>query len=597
MTKPPIVAFYSLKGGVGRTTALVNAGYLLARQGLRVLLWDFDLDAPNLHALVRALLRQMAMSHVEESRIEYADYLVDEPAIGFADYLVHWEDTGDAPASLDSYLWSFPVGAEGGHIDFFGAGYNGPEYVAKLVRIHWGTFYRRGGQKLLQRLLEQIAAREPAVVLLDARTGMTDIGFTAALQLADLTVLVHRLNPDGIEGIRTIHHLFSRRKSPKLSFLYVASMVPQSEFKLATDLRIQAQSQGIGVHVELPMEPPLFLLDEVYADSRPYHVLTEQYRHLVRLIAERVITHSDWQLLEPGGKANAFQSKVSTLYRLLAYQTEVALPDSGLHFLAVDRRGGLDLRMGIICYDNEIELASLEPWSAVVAGVDRLVIVTHRLADPRVVSAARSQRILITSYAELLAGFVDFTPLVQPQIAAYEESLLAQIYISPALMIEGDSAVRPAEENLQRFLSEPNEHLFIILADFNKGKTALTRKLARDYGTRYLEDPLTAPAPLRIDLKEMRGMLVLEELLVNAMGAHGISLSFQAILFLIQEGRLVILVDGFDEIVSTGSTETARHNLLELTRTVGGPVKDDSDVASTSLPGSSRTTCWHSTVS
>src|SRR5215467_6660353 len=36
------VAFYNLKGGVGKTTAAVNVAYLAAAAGQRVLLWDLD---------------------------------------------------------------------------------------------------------------------------------------------------------------------------------------------------------------------------------------------------------------------------------------------------------------------------------------------------------------------------------------------------------------------------------------------------------------------------------------------------------------------------------------------------------------------------
>ena len=43
-----IVTFYSFKGGVGRTLALVNIGIELAQTGKRVLLVDFDLEAPGL---------------------------------------------------------------------------------------------------------------------------------------------------------------------------------------------------------------------------------------------------------------------------------------------------------------------------------------------------------------------------------------------------------------------------------------------------------------------------------------------------------------------------------------------------------------------
>ena len=44
-----ITTFYSYKGGVGRTMALANIAVLLAKEGLRVLIVDWDLEAPGLH--------------------------------------------------------------------------------------------------------------------------------------------------------------------------------------------------------------------------------------------------------------------------------------------------------------------------------------------------------------------------------------------------------------------------------------------------------------------------------------------------------------------------------------------------------------------
>jgi MinD-like ATPase involved in chromosome partitioning or flagellar assembly len=43
-----IVTFYSYKGGVGRSMALANVADILCRQGARVLMVDFDLEAPGL---------------------------------------------------------------------------------------------------------------------------------------------------------------------------------------------------------------------------------------------------------------------------------------------------------------------------------------------------------------------------------------------------------------------------------------------------------------------------------------------------------------------------------------------------------------------
>ncbi len=44
-----IVTFYSYKGGTGRTMALANVAWILASNGLKVLVVDWDLDSPGLH--------------------------------------------------------------------------------------------------------------------------------------------------------------------------------------------------------------------------------------------------------------------------------------------------------------------------------------------------------------------------------------------------------------------------------------------------------------------------------------------------------------------------------------------------------------------
>ena len=43
------ITFYSYKGGAGRTLLLVNTAYYLAGAGKRVVMIDFDLEAPGLH--------------------------------------------------------------------------------------------------------------------------------------------------------------------------------------------------------------------------------------------------------------------------------------------------------------------------------------------------------------------------------------------------------------------------------------------------------------------------------------------------------------------------------------------------------------------
>src|SRR4051812_14424361 len=49
MTDGKIVTFYSYKGGTGRTMAVANVAWILAANGQRVLVADWDLESPGLH--------------------------------------------------------------------------------------------------------------------------------------------------------------------------------------------------------------------------------------------------------------------------------------------------------------------------------------------------------------------------------------------------------------------------------------------------------------------------------------------------------------------------------------------------------------------
>lgn len=64
-----VVTFYSYKGGVGRTMALVNTAHVLALEGWRVLMVDFDLEAPGMtHFFAKQVHRRPR--HVRKDAID-----------------------------------------------------------------------------------------------------------------------------------------------------------------------------------------------------------------------------------------------------------------------------------------------------------------------------------------------------------------------------------------------------------------------------------------------------------------------------------------------------------------------------------------------
>ncbi len=56
-----VVTFYSFKGGTGRTMALANVAWILAANGKRVLVVDWDLESPGLHRFFKPFLAAEAI--------------------------------------------------------------------------------------------------------------------------------------------------------------------------------------------------------------------------------------------------------------------------------------------------------------------------------------------------------------------------------------------------------------------------------------------------------------------------------------------------------------------------------------------------------
>lgn len=174
-----IVTFYSYKGGVGRTFALANTAAMLARWGFRTLCVDWDLDAPGLTHYLRPWLSEL-------------------PATGLVD-LVSEVATGADP-DPDDHVVSVALPGARARLDLLPAGSGDEEYVRRSQGLDWAQLYERhdlGGR------LEQWRDRWKAsydFVLVDSRTGITDIGGICTAQLPEILVMLFTANEQSLGG-------------------------------------------------------------------------------------------------------------------------------------------------------------------------------------------------------------------------------------------------------------------------------------------------------------------------------------------------------------------------------------------------------------
>jgi Tetratricopeptide repeat/CobQ/CobB/MinD/ParA nucleotide binding domain/NB-ARC domain len=237
-----IVTFYSFKGGTGRTMALANVAWILAANGMRVLVADWDLESPGLHRFFQPFLG----TEIDESpgiidfirRYEWAAvrFKPDTDAIG---------EDGDNPekatadglkqlidryARVQSYAeqvnWRFPGE---GSLSFLSSGKQNSDYQATLSALAWDTFYNNlYGAQFFDALRADLKNNYD-YVLIDSRTGLSDIADICTLHLPDVLVDCFTLSTQGIEGAAKIARMVEGHSGRDIRILPVPMRVDPAE--------------------------------------------------------------------------------------------------------------------------------------------------------------------------------------------------------------------------------------------------------------------------------------------------------------------------------------------------------------------------------
>jgi tetratricopeptide (TPR) repeat protein len=217
--------FYSYKGGVGRTLALANTAKRLSEFRKKVCLLDFDLEAPGLHLKFQS----------------YLDSATDFK--GVVDYMHEFATTNKIASSIIPYKRTIKFNNHFQQdIDLISAGnIEGADYWKKLSAIHWNEFFYNKdslGVPFFLDLKEKIRTElNPDYLLVDSRTGISEVsGITLSL-LADEVVIVAANNKENLSGVRLVLKSISNvenallGKVPKIHFALSRIPYPTNEFE------------------------------------------------------------------------------------------------------------------------------------------------------------------------------------------------------------------------------------------------------------------------------------------------------------------------------------------------------------------------------
>lgn len=215
--KMKTITFYSYKGGVGRSLALVNIATRLSEFGKKVCVIDFDLEAPGLHL-----------------KFPVSKSVLNKDYEGIVDYVYKFANEGFFEGNIKKYSFEINVTNNGKPLTLIPAGNtNSTEYWKKLSNINWYDliYENKNGLAFFLNLKEIIKSEiKPDFLLIDSRTGISEMSGISLSLLADEVVIVAANNKENLSGANKIIKSLNNEQNnilgniPKINF--VLSRIP-----------------------------------------------------------------------------------------------------------------------------------------------------------------------------------------------------------------------------------------------------------------------------------------------------------------------------------------------------------------------------------
>jgi energy-coupling factor transporter ATP-binding protein EcfA2 len=192
--------------------AMANVADIFARRGLRTAMIDFDLEAPGIERFFLSDPTPVRRNRgLLDLLLAYKRAMSGAPGEGEAEF-----------RRLESFL--VPIYRQlpsGGVLDLLPAGQRGDDeqlamYAYHLRTFDWQEFYFEWFGELFFQWLRRELLNRYDVILVDSRTGMTEMGGICAYQLADNLVMFCAANSQNVQGTRDIIRNF---QSPRVQVL------------------------------------------------------------------------------------------------------------------------------------------------------------------------------------------------------------------------------------------------------------------------------------------------------------------------------------------------------------------------------------------
>ena len=563
------VTFYSYKGGVGRTMTLANvAAWLATEAHKRVFLMDFDLEAPGLtyYANQTPLATEL-------------------PAPGLVEYFTHYRRTATLP-DLEKYVVEEDEDRlGGGKLIFMGAGKHGSEtYATDLAKLDWQALYAFGfGFELMEHLRDEIERTyKPDIVLVDSRTGLHGIGSITVQHIPDLVVIVFGLNLQNLYGVCQI--LDGIRKNPykahtgrDIKSILAASPVYDEDSGLARDaIRRAEKVLDRKIDFKIPFSPQMAFEERLWPldpNDAP-ETLLKRYARLGAALISRPAERKKETV-----ERTPLESLVARLFEVEGYEVKSPERDMGTDLLAERDAFPNPEKIGVVVAEEDgggLAPDRVTEWSRILDGqpdMDRLIVCTEK--SPPVSLGEKIQgdrRISLVSMDDLMQRMIPFGRYLNELVKSFDEDEVSSYYEPlDATFLGGTGKKEKVDILVTRWLAAPDSPHLTLLGDYGTGKTTFCRRLAARMARQRLSmETGTVRVPVLVSLRNYAKALSVKSLVNDWLADRKkfASGGFAAFDLLNQEGKLLILLDGFDEMATRADERIMLENFRELKKLV-----------------------------
>lgn len=269
--------------------------------------------------------------------------------------------------------------------------------------------------------------------------------------------------------------------------------------------------------------------------------------------------------------------RVAELFRISGHDVKVSVQINHreIDVVAQERQGLLRKTILVECADYgapvgidkfQIDLRKLESAQQELGHACVVMHVSRHGYSKEANGYAVQHRIDAFTLEDLTAQLVNFEPYIQfIEHNDRMRPIIMNEYQPTSMSPETNRRTsKPALQYMQDWLLS-GERWLTVLGDYGVGKSWTLRRLLYDMLNNYKSTPASAPLPFFIPLQRFTKAFDFKNLVLSTFSIYGLSgVHYDAFEYLVRDGKVVFLLDSFDEMAQMLSRETLRENLKEL---------------------------------